>query len=458
MPEDTSPTPTDDSNANASPSDKSPNRGVLSTILLTVFLDLVGFSIIFPLFPDMLEYYLGKETPGGGLHSLVAWLDSISGLEGENARRATEVLFGGLLGSLYSLLQFVAAPIWGTLSDRRGRRRILTITIAGTAFSYLLWILADSFWLLVLSRFVGGIMAGNLSVATAAVADVTDASNRSKGMGMIGAAFGIGFIFGPVMGALLSRWDAPQWLPWIPGVNPFSGPALVAFLLAVANLYFVVKKFPETLTTGKHDPTHARRPINPLALLRPSEFQGVNLTNWLYFVFIVAFAGMEFTLTFLAKDRFGYTSAKNGYLFLFIGIVIAVVQGGLVRRLAPKYGEVRLAIAGLIMIVPGLIIVALAQPPSEVPLYFGLFLLAAGSSLVTPSLTALVSLYTPTDRQGETLGVFRSLGSLGRAFAPIAAALVYWKFGSAWPYFGSAMLLLVPIALAWQLPTPASRT
>ena len=110
------------------------------------------------------------------------------------------------------------------------------------------------------------------------------------------------------------------------------------------------------------------------------------------------------------------------------------------------------------MIVPGLIIVALAQPPSEVPLYFGLFLLAAGSSLVTPSLTALVSLYTPTDRQGETLGVFRSLGSLGRAFAPIAAALVYWKFGSAWPYFGSAMLLLVPIALAWQLPTPASRT
>jgi MFS family permease len=431
-------------------SDNKANRRALGVILLTVFLDLVGFSIIFPLFPDMLEYYLGKEAPGGGLHSLISTLEHLSGMTGEKARLAATVLFGGLLGSLYSILQFIAAPIWGTLSDRRGRRSILVVTIGGTAVSYLLWIVADSFWLLVASRFLGGIMAGNLSVATAAVADVTDSSSRAKGMGMIGAAFGVGFIFGPALGALLSLWDAPASLPWIPGINPFSGPAIVAFLLAAANFFFVVRRFPETLQLGVHDPTHAKRPINPLALLRPSEFPGVNRTNLLYFVFIAAFAGMEFTLTFLAKDRFGYSAAQNGYLFLYIGVIIVLVQGGVVRRLAPKYGEKKLVLVGLLTIVPGLILVGMCA--TQLWLYAGLFLLAVGSSLTTPCLTALVSLYTPQDRQGETLGIFRSLGSLGRAFAPILAAVIYWRFGSQWPYFGGALVLILPLLFACGLP------
>ena len=148
-------------------------KGVLGVILLTVFLDLVGFSIIFPLFPDMLEYYLGKESAGGTFHKLIASLEGLSGLQGDEARFAATVLFGGLLGSLYSVLQFAFAPIWGVLSDRRGRRRILILTVCGTALSYLVWVVADKFWLLIVSRFLGGLMAGNLSVATAAVADVT---------------------------------------------------------------------------------------------------------------------------------------------------------------------------------------------------------------------------------------------------------------------------------------------
>lgn len=428
-------------------------RNVLGVILLTVFLDLVGFSIIFPLFPDMLDYYLGQEQPGGWLHGFIVNLEQLSGLPGEKARLAATVLFGGLLGSLYSLLQFIASPIWGSLSDARGRRRILIVTTLGTAVGYLLWVFAGSFWLLVLSRLVGGIMAGNLSVATAAVADVTDASSRSKGMGMIGAAFGVGFIVGPVMGALLSRWDLSASLTGIPGLNPFSGPALVALVLAIANFFWVLRSFPETLRPGEQNSTHARRPLNPLALLKPFQLLGVNRTNLLYFIFIVAFAGMEFTLTFLAKDRFQYTAAQNGYLFLFIGIVIAVVQGGVIRRLAPKYGEKKLVIVGLACVLPGLLLVAICR--QQWVLYLGLFFLAVGSSLVTPSLTALVSLYTPDDRQGEVLGVFRSVGSLGRAFAPIAAAMVYWKFGSHWPYLGSALILLLPLALAYGLPQPA---
>lgn len=431
-----------------------PPRGALSTILLTVFLDLVGFSIIFPLFPDMLEYYLGKEAGGGFLHDLVVRLESFSGLEGDAARFAATVLFGGLLGSLYSILQFIFAPIWGVLSDRHGRRSILILTVGGTALSYLLWIVADPFWLLIASRFLGGLMAGNLSVATAAVADVTDSSSRSKGMGMIGAAFGLGFVIGPSMGALLSLWDVSETFSFVPGINPFSGPAVVAFVLAAINFYLVLKRFPETLHMADRSAAsaHARRPLNPLSLLKPSPFTGVNRTNGLYFLFIAAFAGMEFTLTFLAKDRFGYSAAQNGLLFLYIGVLIALVQGGVVRRMAPKYGEKKLALVGLLMVVPGLLIVGWCG--RQLWLYVGLFLLSVGSSLVTPCLTALVSLYSPEDRQGEMLGVFRSLGSLARAIAPLMAAFVYWRFGSEWPYYGSALVMLVPLALMFGLPKP----
>ncbi len=430
------------------------SAGALGTILLTVFLDLVGFSIIFPLFPDMLDFYLGKETGSGYLHDLVAGLESFSGLEGSAARFAATVLFGGILGSLYSLLQFLFAPVWGILSDRHGRRRILIITIAGTSVSYLLWIVAGSFEWLVLSRLLGGLMAGNLSVATAAIADVTDSQSRSKGMGMIGAAFGLGFIVGPGIGALLSLWDVSAILPFVPGINPFSGAALFAFVLSAANLYLVLAHFPETLTPTTASALHARRPINPLALLRPSPYPGVNRTNLLNFVFIAAFSGMEFTLTFLAKDRFGYSASRNGLLFLYIGVLIAIVQGGVVRRIAPKYGERRLATVGLAMLIPGLFLVGSCQ--TETRLYGGLFLLAVGSSLVTPCLTALVSLYTPEDRQGESLGVFRSVGSLARAIAPLIAAMVYWRYGSQWPYFGSGLLMLLPLGLLFGLPTPGA--
>ncbi|MEM7311663.1 MAG: MFS transporter [Planctomycetota bacterium] len=420
----------------------------LMIILLTVFLDLVGFSIIFPLFPDMLDYYLAKEPTGGWLHGLILQLEQLSGMEGENARLAATVLFGGLLGSLYSVLQFIAAPIWGAMSDQRGRRNILVITVAGTALSYLLWIVADAFWLLVASRFLGGIMAGNLSVATAAVADVTDASSRSKGMGMVGAAFGVGFIIGPTLGALLSLVDLTGPLGFVPGINPFSAPALVAFVMAAVNFYFVYKNFPETFVAA--DSGHARRPVNPLAVFQRSPFVGVNRTNLIFFLFIFAFAGMEFTLTFLAKDRFGYTAAKNGLIFLFLGFIIALVQGGMVRRLAPKYGEQRLVLIGTALVLPGLLIVGICS--TQWMMYLGLLLLGVGSSLVTPCLTSLVSLYTPEDRQGETLGIFRSLGSLARAMAPLAGAALYWRMGSMWPYVGAAVLLLLPLLISSGLP------
>lgn len=423
----------------------------IGSVLLVVFLDLVGFSIIFPLFPALLEHYLGREGHAGMLGAVMDALRAFAP-PGEQGEYYTVVLFGGLLGSIYSLLQFIAAPIWGAVSDRVGRRPVLLITIAGVTLSYALWFFAGSFSLLVVARVLGGLMAGNLSVATAAVADLTDESNRAKGMGMIGAAFGVGFILGPSLGGLLSLVRVDELLSSVPGVNPFSGAALGAFLLSALNLVWVFRKLPETKHTSERT---VQRRINPVRLFAPSDIPGVSRTNVVYFVFLVAFAGMEFTLTFLAHDRFGYSSLQNALMFVYVGLILAVVQGGVVRRVAPRFGEKRLALAGITILIPSLTLIGFA--PSEGVLYAGLFLLAVGSALTTPSLTALVSLYAPNERQGEALGTFRSLGSLARAVAPLVAASMYWRYGSALPYYACAGLLLLPLALGFTLPKVANR-
>jgi MFS family permease len=431
-------------------SSKKPNQK-LGVIFLTVFLDLVGFSIIFPLFPKMLEWYFALEGGDGLLGDLLNILRAGSGAVGDKQNIYTAVLFGGVLGSLYASLQFIFAPIWGKLSDRNGRRRILIITVAGTCLSYILWFFSGTFFLLVCARILGGLMSGNISVASAAVADVTTRENRAKGMGMLGAAFGLGFIIGPAMGGLLAQFDLTQGaLAGIPGINPFSMPALVAALLSIVNLVWIYFRFEETVTKENQEKAQGR-PSNPLVLLKPVDIDGVNRANLVFFIYTLAFTGMEFTLTFLASDRFNYSPIDNAYLFIFVGFIIVLVQGGIVRRLAPKYGEIKICIAGLLLLFPGLVLVGQCQ--TEFVLYSGLGLLSVGSALVNPSMSALVSLYTPTERQGEVLGIFRSLGSLARATGPIIACTAYWKLGAQWPYFGAALLLVIPFLLAFSMRT-----
>jgi len=165
----------------------------------------------------------------------------------------------------------------------------------------------------------------------------------------------------------------------------------------------------------------------------------------------MAFSGMEFTLTFLAFERLGYSSMDNAYMFIFIGFVIAFVQGGYVRRKAHKVGEKKMAIQGLISIIPGLLLIAFST--SGIGLYFGLFFLAMGSAMAIPTLTSLVSLYTPSSEQGNSLGIFRSLGSLGRVFGPILASLIYWKYGASVPYILGSVCLIFPILIISKLPS-----
>jgi ferrochelatase len=426
-------------------------KSSLKIVFLTLFLDLVGFSIIFPLFPALAKYYLEVDSQNTFLRFIFDSIHSLLEVSGKNDMSSI-VLFGGALGALYSFLQFIAAPLWGVISDRIGRKPVLIVSVTGLAFSYLLWFFSGSFTLLILARFIGGIMGGNISTATAVVADVTQKENRAKGMAFIGIAFAFGFIFGPAIGGLLSMIDLTKMYPSLEayGVNPFSMPAALSFVLAVFNVYWLATKFKETLPPEKRGNTETDRSINPLVLFKPLPYQGVNLTNFGHFFFLMAFSGMEFTLTFLAVERLGYSSMDNAYMFIFIGFVIAMIQGGVVRRRARQVGEKKMAMMGLISIIPGLLLISNAGGSGQ--LYLGLFFLAVGSSMAIPCLTSLVSLYTPAEYQGKSIGIFRSLGALARVVGPIAASLVYWRMGSAYPYLIGSAFLILPIIMVGMLP------
>lgn len=427
-------------------------KKTLKIVFLTLFLDLVGFSIIFPLFPALAEHYLTVDSDNFFLRLIFDGVEKLMASSGGAGAFSAIVLFGGALGAVYSFLQFLAAPLWGALSDKIGRRPVLLISVAGLAFSYLLWFFSGSFTLLILARFIGGIMGGNISTATAVVADITTKQNRSRGMAIIGIAFALGFIIGPALGGIFSLIDLTKLYPALIeyGVNPFSMAALVAFLLSALNLVSIWKNFDESLPPAKRGKGELERSNNPLKLFRPLPYAGVNKTNFGNFLFILAFSGMEFTLTFLAVERLAYSSLQNAYMFIFIGFIIAFVQGGVVRRFASKVGEKKMAIMGLIALIPGLL--AIAYTSSTALLYVGLFFLSVGSAMVVPCLTSLVSLYTPSEEQGRSIGIFRSLGALGRVFGPIIASLVYWKYGSAAPYMIGSAFLLIPIFLLMTLP------
>jgi MFS family permease len=442
--------------AAAGPAAPGGRRASMGTIFLTLFLDLVGFSIIFPLSPSMLEYYLKLEGSQGILGSIIRVIESASPLAGQD-KVYTAALFGGVLGAIYSLLQFFFSPIWGSLSDRTGRRPILIISIAGTAASYLLWAMSGSFLLFIASRFLAGAMGGNLSVATAAAADVTTRAERTKAMGLVGAAFGLGFTFGPAIGGSLSRIDMTKQFPSLAayGLNPFSAAALGAFFLGALNLFQVITRFDETLRPEDRRRPAERRPLNPAVFFRRSDIPGVRSVNIIYFIYLLAFGGMEFTLTFLAHQRFRYTPFDIMWLFVFIGVLMALVQGGLVRRVAPRIGERRMAIVGLVTVLPGFLLIGLA--PSPFILYVGLAFMGLGSGLVNPAFTSLVSLYAPPDRQGSVMGVFRSIGSFSRILGPLIATLAFWRFGSSSPYILGAAILIPPLLMTFRLPPPHGR-
>jgi MFS family permease len=445
------------SSTDANPAIAKPARPLsLGVIFLTLYIDLIGFSIIFPLGPDLLRHYLAVDGGSGSLGWLLGHIEAISRSLG-NESHLPEVLFGGVISSLFSILQFVFAPFWGGLSDRRGRRGILLFTVAGTALSYLLWMFSGSFWLFLVARLLAGLFGGNLSVATAAVADVTTREERSKAMGLVGAAFGLGLVTGPVIGALAVRVDLAAHFPSLAplGLNPFSSPALIAFVLGLVNLVWIAARFKETRPPATRALPTERRPLNPLRAILTLDNPAVRGINLVAFTYSVAFVAMEASLVFLSAERFGYTAYENGLLMGFLGICSIITQGFIVRKLLARSRETQVLSSGLVFSTLGFIAIGFA--PATWVLYLGVALLALGGGLVNPSTTGLISLYATADEQGRVLGIFRSLGSLSRAITPIAAGILYWtnrEHGAQLLYSVAALLAVVAWVLSRRLPQP----
>jgi DHA1 family tetracycline resistance protein-like MFS transporter len=396
----------------------------VALLFLIVFIDLVGFGIIIPLLPFYAEVFQAEP------HTVT------------------------LLMAIYSATQFVAAPVWGRLSDRLGRRPILIISLAGTALSYVWLGFAHSLAVLFLARAFGGLMAGNISAAFAYMADITTPANRAKGMGLVGAAFGLGFIAGPAIGGILAGphpREADFELP------AFAAAALsaVAFLLTVAFLKESLAPEVRARLAGRPIASHWRLFVETLR--RP----GIGGAIGLMFLSTFVFAGMESTFALWSERQFGWGPEQNGYLFAFVGLVGALIQGAGIGKLARRFGEVRLVILGAVALAAGLLLVPFA---ADVPRLVGAMLvLVLGFSLLTPSLNSLVSLQVGAEEQGAVLGVGRSASTLARVVGPAWAGLLFSAFGRDWPFYAGAAVMLAVAALGLRTAgapgrEPANRT
>ncbi len=446
--------------ANASspqpPIAKKPRALSLGVIFLTLYIDLVGFSIIFPLFPDILKHYLAVDGQSGALGWLVAQSDALAHFFGKDQHFAA-VLFGGFLSSIYAVLQFLCAPLWGAWSDRLGRRQILLWTVVGNTFSYALWVFSGSFWMFIVARLLGGIFSGNISVATAAVADVTSREERSKAMGIVGAAFGLGLVTGPAIGAFCAKFNLLDGHPELArfGLNPFSVAALVSFGMSLLSLVWIATRFKETLSAENKAAAlerGAERVRHPLRTIFGLTHPGIRNANTLAFLYSLAFCGMEFSLAFLAADRFGYTAVQNGKLMAFLGVFSVLTQGFIVRRLLKRGNEVRVLRSGLLISLVALLVIGFAATPWV--LYLGLALVAIGSGLINPASTGLLSLYSNAQEQGRMLGLFRSLGSLARAVTPVCAGILFWTLGASSVFVLGAAFTALGLVFCSRLPSP----
>lgn len=376
----------------------------LAIIFLTVFIDLVGFGIIIPLSP----YY--------------ARVFDASPFE------------VGLLMSIYSLLQFIFSPIWGQLSDRYGRRPIILFSLLGAALSHMSFAFASSLTGLMIARGMAGLFGGNISTAMAYIADITDEQNRSKGMGLVGAAFGLGFLCGPLIGGFFAG-------------PPFAtnAPAMVAGTICFLNFLFAMRFLTESRSESAPVVARPSRWSQMKQAFNSPVLGGLML---LVFINTFAMAHIEASLFLLMQDQFAWTLKQASFGFAYIGLILVITQGFLIRKWMPKLGEQKLLLIGLVLSTLGF--AGMAWQGSLGVLAVAVTLLGVGNGCVNPSLNGSISLLTGKEVQGNNLGIAQSLSSVARILGPPSGGYLYQHLGKPSPFAAAAVFVVLAALGVWK--------
>ena len=351
-------------------------------LFLTIFIDLLGFGIVIPILPNYV-----KELPGSDV-----WT--------------------GVPVTLYALAQFFFTPIWGALSDKYGRRPIILVSVAISAVSYVIFSFASIFPIVLLARLLGGMGAGNISAAQAYISDITEPKDRAKTMGMIGAAFGLGFIFGPPIGGFL--------------MEDFGFPSIGLFCagLCVLNFILAFMLLPESI---KERRLNVKINILPVADYR--RVFGMKLMPYLMvigFIYTAGFFLFQLPSSLMWKEHFRFSDKEISFIFGFIGISTAIVQGGLIGVFSKWIGEKRLMLYGNILLAISVVLLPFVGKSWFVPLeLILLFLLAVANGFVGPSVMSMVSVLAPRTEQGISMGIYQSFCSLARAIGPLLGGALY---------------------------------
>lgn len=353
------------------------SRSPLTLIFLTIFIDMIGFGIVIPVLPVYAEGSKFNATP-------------------------TQM---SILVGIYSLLQLICAPIFGKISDRFGRKPVLTLSILGTAIGFLITGLAGSYWMLLLGRIIDGASGGNIATGMACIADVTTKENRSKAMGLIGAAFGLGFMIGPAMGGVLGK------------ISP-SLPFFVAAGMALVNCILVAVRLPETLTPEVR--ARVKENVGLGEVFAHGRGGMISMILASQFASIVGFSIMTSLFALFCEKRFGYDIAQTGWIFFYVGFLGVVMQGGVLRRLLRRPIEKQLAVTGAAILAISMYFLP-TTPPSLGMLLLVCTGISIGNSLVIPTMNGLASRTSDAHTQGRVLGLIASAGSLGRFIGPLIA-------------------------------------
>jgi MFS family permease len=387
-------------------------KSPLFVLFITIFIDMLGFGIIIPILP-----IFSKEL-GAADYQV------------------------GLIAMIFPIMNFLFAPLWGTLSDRHGRRPIMLISIFITAIAYFVFSQVTVLWILFFSRLLSGVGSANISVAQAYITDVTSPAERTKSLGFLGAAFGIGFIMGPPLGGWLKSISTSGTVDWV---------GYVACGMCVVNLVMAYFLLPESLKEKKINVPFNFKVVTGIITELKKPMVGQLL--WINFIFITAFMLMQISCSLMWKEITLLDEKQIGYVFAFIGVATAVVQGLLVGRMVKAFGETKMLTYGIIFMAVGLAILPLTGKTLFVPVQFiGLALIALANGCLTPSITSLLSKFANQNEVGHVLGVSQSFGSVARAVGMGLSGFLY-SVQFAVPFVVGVVLMLTCFWFTEKLKT-----